>query len=145
MRYTVSSLPVSGLGELCQVSIGQRFRSVPPAVAAERVLKILGDARTTEEREPIGAIVSVDVELAGLRDRPVLLRWSMWHTGDGARLHGDWLNSHLAYQLQATTDRDTTTVDLWIPLPAAAGPYFVRVDLETEGARLASGDSQPFD
>jgi hypothetical protein len=88
--------------------------------------------------------VTADLELAGLRGKPVLLSWSMWQQGGNKRLYGDWLNRNLAYRLEATTDRDTT-LDLWIPLPKAPGPYFVRVDLTAGRSTLASADSQPFD
>jgi hypothetical protein len=57
--------------------------------------------------------VTADLELAGLRGKPVLLSWSMWQQGGNKRLYGDWLNRNLAYRLEATTDRDTT-LDLWI-------------------------------
>jgi hypothetical protein len=125
-------------------------KPVEPAVAAERVLQVLHDARTTqstgeEPPEPLGVVVSSDVELIGLRGRPVTLSWEMWQTGGGVRLHGDWLNSNLAYRLQAVTDHDTVTTDMWVPLPKPPGPYFVRVDINSGNTRLASADSEPFD
>jgi hypothetical protein len=123
---------------------------VEPAVAAERVLQVLHDARTTqstgeEPPEPLGVVVSSDVELIGLRGTPVTLSWEMWQTGGAVRLHGDWLNSNLAYRLQAVTDHDTVTIDMWVPLPKPPGPYFVRVDINSGNTRLASADSEPFD
>jgi hypothetical protein len=119
---------------------------VAPGVAAERVVKVLKDARTTQRKEPLGVVVSVDVELAGLRDKPVLLSWSMWQkNGTTRRLYGNWLNRNLAYRLKASTDRDTATLDLWIPLPKPPGPYFVRMQLTASGSARASTDSQPFD
>jgi hypothetical protein len=69
----------------------------------------------------------------------------MWQTGGDVRLHGDWLNSNLAYRLQAVTDHDTVTIDMWVPLPKPPGPYFVRVDINSGNTRLASSDSEPFD
>jgi hypothetical protein len=119
---------------------------VAPGVAAERVVKVLKDARTAQRKEPLGVVVSVDVELAGLRDKPVLLSWSMWQkNGTTRRLYGNWLNRNLAYRLKASTDRDTATLDLWIPLPKPPGPYFVRMQLTASGSARASTDSQPFD
>ncbi|WP_146073562.1 hypothetical protein [Amycolatopsis sp. CA-126428] len=126
-------------------SVSPDGQPVTPDVAVEHVLKILKDARTTGHREPVGAIVSVDVELGGLRGRTLLLTWSMWQNAGKTRLHGDWLNSNLAYRLQPTTDRDTTTVDLWVPLPKTAGNYLVRIDLSLDGSRLIGGDSPPFE
>jgi hypothetical protein len=119
---------------------------VAPGVAAERVVKVLKDARTTQRKEPLGVVVSVDVELAGLRGKPVLLSWSMWQkNGTTRRLYGNWLNRNLAYRLKASTDRDTATLDLWIPLPKPPGPYFVRMQLTASGSARASTNSQPFD
>jgi hypothetical protein len=132
---------------------------VPPEVAAERVVQLLKDARSTEggqpeggqpeggqpEGEPLGVVISADLELAGLRGKPVLLSWSMWQQGGKKRLYGNWLNRNLAYRLEATTDRDTTTLDLWVPLPKSPGPYFIRVNLTAGKAPLASADSPPFD
>lgn len=130
---------------------------VDPAVAAERVLQVLRDARTTAapdpdaadndvaDPEPLGVVVNADIELVGLRGKPVALSWSMWQTGGDVRLHGDWLNSNLAYRLEAVTDSDTVSIDLWVPLPRPPGPYFVQVDLTAEGARLHSAHSEPFE
>ncbi|MGV9365558.1 hypothetical protein [Amycolatopsis sp. NPDC003731] len=136
-------LPV--LRMLNATSVSPEGDPVTPDVAVEHVLKILKNARTTPRKEPVGAIVSVDVELGGLRGRTLLLTWSMWQNGGKTRLHGDWLNSNLVYRLQPTTDHDTTTVDLWVPLPKAAGTYFVRVDLDLDGARLIGGNSPSFE
>ena len=122
---------------------------VPPDVAAERVVQLLKGARSTgggqPGGEPLGVVISADLELAGLRGKPVLLSWSMWQQGGKKRLYGNWLNRNLAYRLEATTDRDTTTVDLWVPLPKSPGPYFIRVNLTAGKAPLASADSPPFD
>jgi hypothetical protein len=86
------------------------------------------------------------VRSTGLPRRPVLLTWSMWQkNGETRRLYGNWLNRNLAYRLKAITDRDTTTLDLWVPLPKPPGPYFVRIQLTAGGSARASTDSQPFD
>ncbi len=125
---------------------------VPPAVAAENVVKLLKDSRsiaadetTPDRQEPLGVIISADVELSGLRGKEVLLNWSMWQAGGDVRLHGEWLNRNLAYRLQPTTHRDTTTVDLWIPLPRPPGPYLVRVEMTTDGIGLDADESELID
>jgi hypothetical protein len=132
---------------------------VAPDVAAQQVIRILKDARTTSGDqssqdqdsanqpvgEPLGVVVSADLELAGLRGRPVLLSWSMWQQGGKKRLLGSWLNRNLAFRLEASTDDDTTSVDLWIPLPKAPGQYFIRATLTADQSTLASADSQPFE
>lgn len=120
-------------------------KEVDPQVAAERVLKVLEDSRQTAQHEPIGAVVTVDAVLVGLRDRPVLLAWAMWHATGGQRLHAGWFNKHLAYQLLATTDHDSATVQLWVPLPTMPGPYLIDVEATLDGSGLASGRSDPFE
>lgn len=132
---------------------------LPPAEAAERVVQLLRSTRVEAgdpgepgsvaggggtAPEPLGVVVTADLELGGLRGEPVTLSWSMWRQGDGGRLYGDWLNENVAYRLEATTDRDTTSVDLWIPLPPEPGPYTVRVQLTRDGSRLASASTDPF-
>jgi hypothetical protein len=127
-------------------SVSPDGEPVDPAIAADRVLQVLRDARRapTPEQEPLGVVVNADLELVGLRGKPVELSWSMWQTGGDVRLHGDWLNSNLAYRVEATGDPDTVTIDLWVPLPNQPGHYFVQVDLIAKNARLASAQSEPF-
>ena len=55
------------------------------------------------------------------------------------------LNPNLAYRLVAEAESDSTTQDIWIPLPRSAGPFFVRVLVKVDGTRLDSEDSDPFD
>jgi hypothetical protein len=91
----------------------QSGKIVTPEEAAKRVLQVLHDARQVEgSTEPVGVVVSADVELNGLRGKTVSLTWSMWQTDGKTRLHGQWLNENLAYNLRPTTGKDTTTVDL---------------------------------
>lgn len=129
---------------------------VSPEVAAKRIIGILGHTRTVSEipsnqnsgsrneTEPLGELVSLNVELIGLRGQPVLLSWSIFQTGDHNNLFGKWLNNFAAYRLEATTDDDTGSLDMWIPLPKVTGPYFIRLNLTAGGADLASMDSDPF-
>jgi hypothetical protein len=144
---------------IAPMSVDTEGNPVAPAVAAERVVELLRGARSTggekpqgekpggekPKGEPLGVVVSADLELAGLRGKPVLLSWSMWQQGGKKRLYGNWLNNNLAYRLKATTDQDTTTLDLWVPLPKSRGPYFIRVSLTTAESVLASADSPLFD
>ncbi|MGN9912815.1 hypothetical protein ACTMTJ_35300 [Phytohabitans sp. LJ34] len=97
-----------------------------------------------DESEPLGVVVTVELELTGMRDRPAHLSWSMWQQGGARRLHGEWLNTNLAYRLVATSDRDTASLDFWIPLPPEHGAYFIRSVLAVDGATVASADSETF-
>jgi hypothetical protein len=116
---------------------------VPPDVAAERVLEILHNART-DGHEPLGVVVTTDLDLAGLRGEPVFLTWEMFGYGGSTQLHGEWLNENLAYRIEARTDHDTATVDLWIPLPPDPGPYVVKVKATYAGSGLDSAQTDPF-
>ena len=124
-------------------SIGPDGKLIAPETAAKRIFKILSDARRGGS-DPIGAIVSVDIELSGLRGQEIALSWSMWQSASKNRLHGAWLNNNLAYVLRPTTDSDTGTFDIWVPLPKAPGPYFVRADLSLNRSGLASASSETF-
>ena len=44
-----------------------------------------------------------------------------------------------------TTDDDSGSLKIWIPLPKTPGPYFIQLSLTTDGANLASMTSDPFD
>ena len=60
------------------------------------------------------------------------------------RLHGKWLNRNLAYRMVPSSNRDTASLDLWIPLPKKRGSYFVRSTLTLDGVAIASADSDTF-
>lgn len=118
----------------------------PRGEAVQHLVELVKQARKapTGQSEPLGVVVAVDVELTGLRNEPVRLSWSMWQRGGAHRLHGEWLNTNLAYHLTATSNRDTASLDFWIPLPPEPGPYFIRSILTSDGNTIASIDSEPF-
>jgi hypothetical protein len=127
--------------------------AVAPDDAAEQLVALLRSARRTGTQdgggelpggEPLGVVVTADIELIGLRHRPVMLTWQMWQLGGQVRLYDEWLNKNLAYVLEATTDHQTRAVDLWVPLPKEPGPYFIRLLLTAEQSPLASEDSEAF-
>jgi hypothetical protein len=94
----------------------------------------------------LGELVSVNVELAGLRGQPVLLAWSIFQQRDKINPFGKWLGGDFVVdRLEATTNDDSTALEMWIPLPKLLGPFIIRLSLSTEGADLASADSGPFD
>ena len=95
-------------------------------------------------RVPLGELVSVNLELVGLRGQPILLSWSIFQEGSQANLFGKWLSDFASYRLEATTNDDTGTLEMWIPLPKQHGPFFIHLSLTTDGVGLASADSGPF-
>jgi hypothetical protein len=125
-------------------------KPVDPEIAAERLVKLLRNTRRTggggsRAREPLGVLVTVNLQLIGLRDQEVLLTWSMLAARGGAkRLYGDWLNDNLAYRLKAGSNSDSAFEYIWIPLPRSPGPYYVRAELRVDGSPLASQASDPF-
>jgi hypothetical protein len=127
-------------------SVDESGNKVSPTQAAELVLEVLREARTTERHEPLGVLVDVGVELTGLADTPVEVTWLMSHaeTGTGG-MPDDWVKYRVAYQLIAGTENDTRSVPLWLPLPPAAGPYVVRVAVQHAGRDLVAATSEPFD
>lgn len=121
---------------------------LPPDVAAERVIELLGETRTVEvgqgKRDPLGVLVDVNVELEGLRGRPVLLTWSIFPHDVGPPMFGSWLQTVAAYRLEASSNRDTASFDLWLPLPKEPGPYVARLQLSVGEIRIASVRTDPF-
>jgi hypothetical protein len=134
-------------------AIGPGGEPVDPAVAAERIARVLADARHGPSAtdpgasgpEPLGVVVSTDLDLSGLRGKVLTLSWSMWQEAGEVRLSGDWLNDNLAYRIEPRTDHATTTLDVWIPMPREPGSYFVRVDLRSGLTRVDSGESDRFE
>jgi hypothetical protein len=130
------------------VALDRRGNLVDTDVAVERVARLFNETRTSRSTsgriDPLGVVVTVDFELVGLRGRPIELSWSMWQTGGNARLYGEWLNTNLAYRVEPTSDRDTASLDIWIPLPKAPGSYYIRPILIADGATIASVATDPF-
>jgi len=103
-----------------------------------------GGGGTGGRWQPLGELVSVNLELAGLKGQTVVLSWSIYPENGSTSLPEKWVGNFVAYQLVATTDDDTGTVDMWIPLPRQQGPYFVRATLALGDTDLASMTSGPF-
>jgi hypothetical protein len=105
-----------------------------------------GGSGISTKRQPLGELISVNLELAGLQGQPVFLSWSIFQEGGQNHLSGSWLGNFVAYRLEGTTNDDTGTLEMWIPLPKQHGPYFVHLTLSTVGGdNLASKNSGPFD
>jgi hypothetical protein len=133
----------------------QNGKEVTPAVAAKRLTELLADTRNINvgprtqkgsgnKKDLLGELVSINFELTGLRDKPVYLKWYIFQEGGQSHLFGKWVDNFVAYRLEATTDDDTGTLEMWIPLPKVPGPYFLDFSLTTGGAPLVSADSDPF-
>jgi hypothetical protein len=130
------------------MAYGPDGKPVPPEVAAERILEVFRDTRTSSEEsgpsEALGVFVTADLELIGLRGREVKLSWLMYGGGKGRnkRLHGNWLNDNLVYSLKPQSEDDTSTAAIWIPLPRSAGPFRVHLLLKVDGVLVAHKKSK---
>ena len=129
--------------------VGKDGQPVPPAQAAQQFAARLADVRTqpVEGRlDPLGVRVTVDMEIEGLRDQPLLLYWRMVPAGGTTPLAPDWGRPTASYIVTAGTERDTATIEVWVPLPEAAGPY--ELDLlvgeQSAGLPLASYRTDAF-
>jgi hypothetical protein len=96
------------------------------------------------KRQPLGELIGVNLELAGLQGQPVYLSWSIFQQRGTSHLSEKWLGNFVACRLEATTNDDTGTLEMWISLPKHRGPYFIRLTLSTGSASLASMNSGPF-
>ena len=96
------------------------------------------------KRQPLGELIGVNLELAGLQGQPVYLSWSIFQQRGTGHLSEKWLGNFVAYRLEATTNDDTGTLEMWVPLPRHRGPYFIQLTLSTGSASLASMKSGPF-
>ncbi|WP_132153062.1 hypothetical protein [Kribbella antiqua] len=131
-------------------AIDAQGETVTPALAAKRVAAILKQTRTVRRHvdhkvEPLGVRVVVNIEILGMRGQPLLLSWSVLQRSGNVPLPDDWLSSIIGYRLQATSERDTGSVDFWVPLPKSPGVYFVSMTLTTAGTPLTSAESKDFE
>jgi hypothetical protein len=130
-------------------AIDSQGQAVTPAVAAERIVTVLKETRTVRRRadhkvEPLGMRVGVNVEVFGLRGQPLRLSWSVLQRSGSVPLPDPWLSSTVGYRLQPSSDRDTGTLDFWVPLPKASGQYYVSLILTSNGTALTSAESKDF-
>jgi hypothetical protein len=135
--------------------VNKHDQPVAQSAVADSIIGILGQTQTipssqngtpSSKRDPLGELVSVNLELVGLRGQPVLLSWSIFQQGNKTSPFGKWLGGDFVVdRLEATTNDDTAALEMWIPLPELRGPFVVRLSLDTNSFDLASADSSPFD
>lgn len=130
-------------------TLGSDGKPLSPKRAAAKLAAKLDAGRSVQHkgrRDPVGALVTFNLELDGLRGRPLLLYWRMFRV-DGSLPPKGWRKLTLAYRLTPGTEHDTANFDMWVPLPRARGPYTVDLILATEGkgARLAGYSTHRFD
>jgi len=137
------------LPALLPTAVAPNGATVPPAEAASRIVAVLKETRTGGKQpdgkvEPLGMKISVNIEAIGLRGQPLRLSWSVLQRSGDVPLPDAWLRTNSSYHLEATTDRDTGTVDFWVPIPKAEGQYFVSLVLTANGTALTVAESKDF-
>jgi hypothetical protein len=123
--------------QVCAYDIAGLLNGSASALAAS-----LKGAADTQQR---GELISVDMRARGLQGQSLNLSWSIFPQNQAHHLSGKWLHSYNAYRLEPTTNDDTGSLEIWVPLPEQPGPYFVRLILTTDGEGLASAESGLFD
>lgn len=150
LRSHLGNRSSGGIGSIVAAASSATDENGDPVsadVAAERVVKLLHKTRTQPldgKLDPLGVLLTINVELEGLRNQPVLLTWRMFQAGGNTPLFGNWLGTTPAYRLDASTDHDTASFDLWVPLPRERGAYTVSLLLSSDQAILASEESPAF-
>jgi hypothetical protein len=122
-----------------------------PEIARERTLELLAEIRTDDPDgagDLLGVVVNVTMELSGLRGEQLMLWWQMFPSSSQVRLFDPWLRTTPAFRLHTTQDEDAASMNLWVPLPTATGPYRVQVGLSSDDASIPpmdTGLTDPFD
>lgn len=123
-----------------------------PQAAARRVVRLLRQVRTRPittkdgvRKDPVGVLVDVDLELSGLRNETVSLRWQVRRVGKAKPLYGAWMRQVEAYRLTPESEHISVTVpDMWVPMPKRPGNYVVRVQVNLGDQPLGHARSEPF-
>ena len=105
----------------------------------------IAEGNSSAKIEPLGELISVDMEIKGLQGQSVILSWSIFPQNRTRHLPREWLRDYDSYLLAPTTNDDTGSLDMWIPLPRQPGPYYVHLAMTVNGVGLASSESGPFD
>ncbi|MFA4841785.1 MAG: hypothetical protein WC580_08765, partial [Agrococcus sp.] len=109
---------------------------IDPGEVAVRLAAALERVESTEERNPLGWAVGVQLMLEGYEGVPLLLTWSL----DGLDVPVTWSADNVAYRIVATTPRDSGSAELWVPNLSGEGTYNVNVNLwrASDGLPVAS-------
>jgi hypothetical protein len=151
--FSVGRACATGLGDPeCGLSSTALFMRLGEEASApevaESLTQVLEQTKTVEKgsgtKEPIGATVNYRISLTGFNGREVDVRWEL-HRPGGPTLPHKWLKNQRAAVLEGEAERDSASPYFWIPLPAARGPFFVRLRvLDEDGEVLARADTERF-
>ena len=122
---------------------------VPPEEAVRRLVEVLSDVRKTpvsakgqRKSEPLGVTVRANVQLEHAKGRSVRIFWELSDAADGQiqALSSTWLRGHAAYRVVATSDRDSGSFKIWVPVPVRKGDYLLTLYARTKGGGLPLDD-----
>lgn len=106
-------------------------KPVPAAEAARRLVNVLGRTRTVKtqngKRDPLGVIVTANMQLEGLLGRELGVYWEVWTPSGASRLYDRWLDEVRVARIAAERERDAGAVQFWVPMPKRPGSYFIHV------------------
>ncbi len=106
-------------------------KPVPAAEAARRLVNVLGRTRTVKtqngKRDPLGVIVTANMQLEGLLGRELGVYWEVWTQSGASRLYDRWLDEVRVARIAAERERDAGAVQFWVPMPKRPGTYFIHV------------------
>ncbi len=111
---------------------------VPPEVAVERLSKKVRAVRNAVvdgKLEVEVARVNVNLDIEGLRGRPVVLYVRLLTVGGESALPEGWLQSHPVFRITTRSDQQTASAVSWVPLPKAEGRYKVEVRVRDAEAK----------
>ena len=133
-----------------QEAVSEEGDPLPPEEAARNLAARLEQVRsvpTEGGRDPLGVRVTVDLEMEGLRGENLLLYWRLLPAGGTTPVPDVFAQATPAFRLTPGSELDSATLDVWVPLPEAPGPYAVDLLVmhEAPSAPLESFRSEPFD
>ena len=118
--------------------------SPAPADIAMQIVETLSVVEGTDSAgnpAPRGWTVAVDLRLEDMEGVPLLLTWSR----DGIGVPHSRQAETLAYRVEAGTNSDTGTAEIWVPDLTPPGTYQMNVNLidESTGAPVDRGSLSP--
>jgi hypothetical protein len=151
-RFDLPSDPgddgIRELFSLIVTDVDDEGEPAPPAEVARRLVRVLGETRTIPtpqgKLDPLGVVVTANVQLEGLRDRELGVFWEVWSRDGGTQLYDRWLDQVPVSRITAQQDTDAGSLRFWVPMPKEPGDYVIDVIVREGEAVLSTKKSDPF-
>jgi hypothetical protein len=151
-RFDLPSDPggdgVRQLFSLMVTDVDDEGEPAPPAEVARRLVRVLGETRTIPtpqgKLDPLGVVVTANVQLEGLRGRELGVFWEVWSRDGGTQLYDRWLDQVPVSRITAQKDTDAGSLRFWVPMPKEPGDYVIDVIVREGEAILSTKKSDPF-